>query len=80
MSASPYVTRVCPGCGPRLSKSDSPAAEANRRPEFIVCPTCGMDPAEYAYRGRILADSDAVYAEEHRAFQAQRAAEQSRVA
>jgi hypothetical protein len=50
----------CPWCGP------VPIMPSG------VCPSCDMTPGEHAYRLRILADSDAVYAEEIRAFQAQR--------
>lgn len=37
-----------------------------------VCPTCEMTPGEHSYRLRILADSEAVYAEEARAYRVQR--------
>lgn len=38
----------------------------------MVCPTCGLDPAEYAYIERILTlGSDEVYRQEARAFLAQ---------
>ncbi len=62
----PYVPPpdpVCPWCGPY---KPSPGAAG------IICQTCGMDAGEHAYIDCILADSSAVYAEEHRAFQAQR--------
>lgn len=39
----------------------------------IICPTCGLDEGEIRYAERIIADSSAVYAEEHRAYQANRA-------
>jgi hypothetical protein len=55
------VTIDCPWCGPTPSFGSSG-----------ICPSCDMTPGEHAYRLRILADSDAVYAEENRAFQAQR--------
>ena len=38
-----------------------------------ICPTCGLDAAEVRYAERIMADSDAVYRQEWREFQANRA-------
>lgn len=55
---------VCPWCGPFLRRPGDSAGG--------ICPSCDMTPGEHAYRLRILADSDAVWAEENRAFQAQR--------
>ncbi len=64
------VVRNCPKCGPRTVRSPN---EKDRHPETIVCPTCGMDPAEYAYTERILTlGSDEVYRQEVRAFEAAR--------
>ncbi len=62
----PYVPPpdpVCPWCG--LYKPNPGASAA-------ICPTCGLDAAEIAYSERIIADSDAVWREENRAFQAKR--------
>ncbi len=57
-------TRIeCPWCGPFYRRSSDTIG---------ICPKCQLTPSEHAYIDRILADSGAVYAEEHRAFQAQR--------
>lgn len=62
------VTRHCPKCGPRVSVVAGPCREANIHPETIICPTCGMDPAEYAFVERIVALGGAeVYRQEYRA-------------
>jgi hypothetical protein len=73
------MIHTCPWCGPYTFRVGFERF-TNGHPSEPICPTCEMTPGEHAYRLRILADSDAVYAEEHRAFQAQRAAERSRVA
>jgi uncharacterized Zn finger protein (UPF0148 family) len=66
--ASTVQTRHCPKCGPRRVTS-----ARHPEPGFIVCPTCGLDEIEYAYIERLLTVGfDAVYRQEHRAFQAQR--------
>jgi hypothetical protein len=60
---APRPDRVCPWCGPyphRLGSTDD------------ICPICGLDAREVAYSERIIADSDAVWREENRAFQAKR--------
>lgn len=62
----PYVPPpdpVCPWCGPYERPYGGTAA----------CPTCGLDAAEVRYSERIIADSSAVYAEEVRAYRANRA-------
>lgn len=67
-SHRPAALHPCPWCGPY---GPSKAHDEHGQP---ICPRCGMTAGEIAYAERILADSAAVYAEEHRAFQQQRRA------
>ncbi len=64
----PQESRVrleCPWCGPFYRRQSDTHG---------ICPKCHLTPAEVRYAERIIADSSAVYAEEHRAFQSQRTA------
>ncbi len=66
------MKRHCPYCGPYTAGTGSSTFDGQ-----MICSFCGMTPEEHAYRARILADSAAVYAAEHREFQARRAAERA---
>lgn len=60
----PVRTVDCPWCGPVTTTRFGGLGDE--------CPQCLMTPAEHRYRALILADSDAVYAAEHRIYQANR--------
>lgn len=53
----------CPWCGPYWRQQSDTVG---------VCPKCKLDAGEVRYADRILADSDAVYRQEVREFQARR--------
>ncbi len=64
---------VCPWCGPFDPAEGTGCRTVAEGGGFAyVCPTCDLTPAEHAYTDRILADSAAVYAAEHRAWAAKR--------
>lgn len=60
---APPGPAVCPWCGPYTQAPSQ---------SVPICPTCGLTPGEVAYSERIIADSDAVWREENRAFQLKR--------
>jgi hypothetical protein len=68
-------THTCPNCGEYAFPFGRDAYTADGQP---ICPTCDLTPGENSYIDRILADSDEVYRQEHRAFQVRRAAEKGR--
>lgn len=70
------MTITCPWCGPFETRIGTGCETVREGDSFAyICPRCDMTAGEHAYRERILADSAAVLADEHRAFQAQRRTE-----
>ncbi len=60
-----YRQGKCPMCGPYHVRRTDQAGTP-------ICPTCDMTAGEHAYRARILADSDAVFRQEWREWEAKR--------
>ena len=68
---------VCPWCGP-CTFPHGRGQFTNGCNAEPICPTCDLTSNECAYADRIIADSDAVFRQEWREFEAKRRIEKAR--